>query len=70
MISGASIAAIACPTLVMHGGDDRLFAQDHAQSMVERIPGAALWFDPRMGHTMHEETWPEMADRVAHLAGL
>ncbi|MEM9563045.1 MAG: alpha/beta hydrolase [Actinomycetota bacterium] len=63
-------AAIACPTLVMHGGDDPVFGEEHGRDIAERIPGAQLWLDPKMGHIMHREQWEEMADRVAFLAGI
>jgi pimeloyl-ACP methyl ester carboxylesterase len=59
---------ISCPTLVIHGGQDPVFAEDHARAVAERIPGAELWLDPKMGHVMHREQWTEMADRVSALA--
>ncbi len=62
--------AIACPTLVMHGGADPVFGEEHGRDIAARIPGAELWLDPKMGHIMHREQWEEMADRVARLAGL
>jgi pimeloyl-ACP methyl ester carboxylesterase len=62
--------AIACPTLIMHGGEDPCFPPEHGQAMAERIPGSELWLDPGMGHMMHQEQWREMANRVAKLAGM
>lgn len=59
---------ISCPTLVIHGGQDPVFAAEHAEAIAERISGAELWLDPKMGHVMHREQWIEMADRVSALA--
>ena len=61
---------ITCPTLVMHGGEDPVFPEEHGRDIAARIAGAQLWLDPKMGHIMHREQWEEMADRVAALAGL
>lgn len=60
---------IACPTLVMHGGEDPVFPPEHGAAIARQIPGADFWLDPKMGHIMHEEQWPEMAARVRALAG-
>lgn len=65
-----SQTSIACPTLIMHGGEDPCFPPEHAHAMAERIPDSELWLDPRMGHMMHREQWRETAVRIARLAGL
>lgn len=59
---------IGCPTLVIHGERDPCFSAGHGRSIAERVPGAQLWMDPRMGHTLHREQWHEMAERAAALA--
>lgn len=59
--------SIRCPTLVIHGAHDPVFGLDHATAVSEQIPGAQLWVDPHMGHVMHREQWPEMAERAAQL---
>ena len=59
---------VRCPTLVIHGEQDPCFSGDHGRVIAERIPGAQLWLDPRMGHTLHHEQWQEMAARAAVLA--
>ena len=61
---------IVCPTLVMHGGEDPVFSQEHAKATAARIPISELWLDEKMGHIMHQEQWKNMASRVANLAGL
>ncbi len=61
---------ISCPTLVLHGGVDECFESEHGEAIASRIPNATLWHDPKMGHIMHKEQWPELAERVATMAGL
>ncbi|MBI4692925.1 MAG: alpha/beta hydrolase [Gammaproteobacteria bacterium] len=60
--------AIRCPTLILQGGRDPLFARDHGGALQSRITDSVLWFDPRMGHAIHRELWEELADRVSALA--
>jgi pimeloyl-ACP methyl ester carboxylesterase len=61
-------AGIHCPTLVIHGEQDLCFPGEHGKAIAARIPGAQLWLDPKMGHTLHREQWQEMAERAAALA--
>ena len=60
---------IACPTLVVHGGEDPCFGPEHARATSDRIKSAKLWLDPARGHIMHREQWDELAERVSALAG-
>ncbi|RUT78996.1 alpha/beta fold hydrolase [Ancylomarina longa] len=55
---------ISCPTLVMHGGEDRVFPQEHGEAIAKRISGAEFWLDPKMGHSMHQEQWEAIATSV------
>lgn len=59
---------IRCPTLVIHGERDQCFPGEHGRAIAARIPGAQLWLDPHMGHSLHREQWQEMAKRAAALA--
>lgn len=61
-------AGIACPTLIVHGEQDVCFLTDEARYTHGRIENSELWIDPGMGHIMHEETWLELAKRVARRA--
>jgi pimeloyl-ACP methyl ester carboxylesterase len=61
-------SGIRCPTLVIHGEEDRCFPGEHGKAIASRIPGAQLWLDPQMGHILHREQWREMAERAAALA--
>ncbi len=59
--------AIHAPTLVLHGGRDPIFGPEHGRAIAERVPGAKLWLEPQMGHTMHREHWPALADALVEL---
>lgn len=41
---------MAVPTLIVHGGRDRIVPKAHAEWLARRIPGAALWLRPDDGH--------------------
>jgi pimeloyl-ACP methyl ester carboxylesterase len=51
-----SLAAVACPTLVVAGLDDQLTPPDCAREMAEAIPGAQLKLLPACGHML---TWEQ-----------
>lgn len=57
------LSEIACPTLVLHGTEDRLVAVANARLLTERIPGAELVLIEGAGHVYHSER-PEEADRA------
>ncbi len=59
---------IACPTLIMHGTEDPIISFNQARQTHSRIAESTLWAVTGMGHTMHDELWPEMADRLSALA--
>ncbi|MBI5583115.1 MAG: alpha/beta hydrolase [Deltaproteobacteria bacterium] len=46
----AEIRQIRCPTLILHGGADRLLPPVNAERLRERIPGAELKFYAGLGH--------------------
>jgi 3-oxoadipate enol-lactonase len=52
---------IACPTLVLHGTEDRLVPVENARRMAALIPGARLTLLEGAGHLYHSEQ-PEAAD--------
>ena len=60
--------AIRCPTLILQGGRDPLFAEAHGSALQSRIRGSTLWLERRMGHALHRELWVPLADRVSALA--
>ncbi|HEY1778907.1 MAG TPA: alpha/beta hydrolase [Roseiarcus sp.] len=59
---------IVKPTLFVHGENDPCFRFDHAVEAAKQMRGADIWIDPKMGHIMHREQWPELARRVHRLA--
>lgn len=56
------VAAIAAPTLVMHGEHDRIIAIGAGRALAAAIPGARLIAYPDAGHLPHEE----LPDQTAH----
>jgi 3-oxoadipate enol-lactonase len=55
------LAGIGCPTLVLHGTEDRLVSVENARMLADRIPGAELRLLEGAGHVYHSEQ-PEAAD--------
>jgi pimeloyl-ACP methyl ester carboxylesterase len=51
-----TLAAVACPTLVVGGLDDQLTPPDCAREMAAAIPGAELHLLPECGHML---TWEQ-----------
>lgn len=47
---GADPAAITAPTLVVHGGDDRIVPVGHGEWLARTVPGAELRRHPADGH--------------------
>ena len=41
---------VGVPTLLLHGGQDRIAPRAHAAWLAQRIPGAELWLRPDDGH--------------------
>ncbi|WP_233571730.1 alpha/beta fold hydrolase [Cellulomonas triticagri] len=59
----AVLPRITAPTLVVHGGRDRLAAPDSARRLAAGIPGARLVLLPDAGHGLHLDS-PEAATAV------
>ncbi|WBB63061.1 alpha/beta fold hydrolase [Streptomyces sp. WMMC500] len=47
---GFDPAAVAVPTLLLHGGRDRIIPYAHAEWLARRCPAAELWAQPDDGH--------------------
>lgn len=47
---GFPLEDAVAPTLLVHGGVDRVVPVEHAHRLLERIPAAELWLRPREGH--------------------
>lgn len=55
------LGSIACPTLVLHGSQDRVVSVENARILAARIPGAELVILEGAGHVYHSEQ-PDAAD--------
>jgi pimeloyl-ACP methyl ester carboxylesterase len=61
-------AAIAVPTLVIHGRRDPLFPVAAAEHLAATIPGAQLEIFEDLGHAFMPRHWPRIAELVIDLA--
>ncbi len=66
---GFDVASIAAPTLLVHGGDDRVVPAAHSEWLVHHIDDAELWFRPRDGHISVLEAAPVTFDWLRAHAG-
>ncbi len=67
--SGSRLAAIAAPTLVIHGDQDALLPLENGQLLAERIPQAELCVLPGTGHIPFIEAAPMFNRVVADFLG-
>ncbi len=56
--------AITCPTIVVHGADDRLVPISHSEHTASLIPGAELRLLDDMGHLSLTDELPSLAAEV------
>jgi pimeloyl-ACP methyl ester carboxylesterase len=61
--SYSRLGDISCPTLILHGTEDRLVAVGNARLLADRIPGARLHLLEGAGHVYHSEQ-PDAADEA------
>lgn len=54
---------IACPTLVIGVGDDRVLGGDASRQMAEKLPGASLYMYDGYGHAAYD-TAPDYKERL------
>lgn len=57
------LSGIACPTLVLGGGRDRVVGPDAAGELAAAIPGSRLHVYPALGHAAYEEA-PDFQRRI------
>jgi pimeloyl-ACP methyl ester carboxylesterase len=60
----APLAAIAAPTLVIHGTADPMFPVEHAEALVEEIPGARLLRLAGAGHGLYRDDWGTLVEAI------
>lgn len=64
------LAAIAVPTLVIHGTADPMFPLDHGRALADEIPGATLLPLDGAGHGLVRADWVVVARAILdHTAG-
>lgn len=59
----AQLGAVACPTLVIGGGQDRVVGPDAGPQLAAAIPNSELFIYPSLGHAAYEEA-PDFNARV------
>ena len=67
----AELREIRCPTVVIHGTDDKLIPCRAGEAVAEAIPGARFEAIEGMGHDLPVELWPRITaaiDENAHRA--
>lgn len=66
----ADLAALAVPTLVIHGAEDPMFPPAHGRALAAEIPGAALLTLERMGHQVPpRSTWDVVVPAILRHTG-
>ena len=68
--SGARLAVLQVPALVLHGADDQVLRPSAARRTAAAIPGARLEVLPGMGHFIPAQLWPLYARQVRAIADL
>ena len=58
------LAALAVPTLVLHGEDDPLVQPDGGIATAKAVPGARLVTYPGMGHDLPRALWPDLTGEI------
>ncbi|HEY2479707.1 MAG TPA: alpha/beta hydrolase [Solirubrobacterales bacterium] len=58
------LRALAVPTLVIHGTDDKLIPADGGERTAELVPGARLMLVEDMGHDRPEELWAVLTEAI------
>lgn len=61
----AGLAALAVPTLVVHGTEDTLILPSGGERTAELVPDAKLLLVEGMGHDLAPPLWPRLVDAVA-----
>jgi pimeloyl-ACP methyl ester carboxylesterase len=66
---GFELAAVACPTLIVQGGRDRVVPRAHGEWLVEHLPAAQFWLRPNDGHIAVLNALPVALDWVLDTVG-
>ena len=60
----ARLAAVAVPTLVLHGADDQLIDVSGGRATAAAVPGPSSLVLDGMGHDLPEALWPRVVDAI------
>jgi len=60
----AELHRIGCPTLVIHGREDRLMPPSAGEAVARGIAGARIELLDGMGHDLPRELWPRITDSI------
>lgn len=63
------LQTIQCPTAVVQGAEDHYASDAHLQAIVERIPNAAGWLIPGVGHAPHREAEAQVLELMEGVLG-
>jgi pimeloyl-ACP methyl ester carboxylesterase len=63
-----ALAAVAVPTLVVHGADDPLVQPAGGEATAAAVPDAELMVIPGMGHNLPRQVWPQIVDAITRNA--
>lgn len=61
----AELRRIDCPTLVIHGREDKLMPPRAGEAVAREIAGARIELIEGMGHDLPRELWPRITDAIA-----
>jgi pimeloyl-ACP methyl ester carboxylesterase len=59
-----ALESVTAPTLVIHGDADPLVPVECGIDIVDTVPGAKLLIIKGLGHTLVQETYPQMIDAI------
>jgi pimeloyl-ACP methyl ester carboxylesterase len=66
---GFEPASVTAPTLLLHGGSDRMVPSSHSAWLARRIPTAELWLRPDDGHVSVLRHAPDALEWLGAWAG-
>ncbi len=61
----AQLGEIATPTLIIHGGQDRMIRASEAEQLAASLPHSTLKLFPEAGHMVHMEHAEEVSELIA-----
>jgi pimeloyl-ACP methyl ester carboxylesterase len=64
----AALAGVRVPTVVIHGGSDKMIRPVAGKATADAIPGARLVMFPDMGHHLPKPLWSPIIDEIAAVA--